>query len=498
MSTTLHHRFALLAAGTALACTGPLLTAPTAHAAPPTTPCATGTPVPGDHDGDGRPDLVVKVWNNAVDESVLFVSPDRTTHGTWLDVEGSELQSADLNGDTCADAIVVEPQRSITLVLGTPSGLDTAAARQLALPQSAGLGLFDRVLFKTVGFHHDGVTQVVVAGHTWVDADRVHRDPFVDVFTLDPTGAPGTPQVIDARSFASGAQGLSSWPTAIAADSTTLVIGNGGDTVSGKSGAGRVHVFTPDGADPTRLVHRAAISQASPGVAGSPQKADWFGGAVALRDGRLAIGAQGESIGKATATGRVQLMRWNATKAAFTAVKAIDQGTKGVPGTNEKKDRFGSVLTIARGLTAAGSYDVVVGTPNETVGNARYAGSVTIGSFTKATYRTYTQNTKGVPDKVEKAPSEASAYGEYFGWAVGVLATSPTTDTLAIGAPGETNGRCLSQGYVVLTDGKKLGSSTKWTYLAPPTTGCSIYDEDVFDGWGAGFGVGSPALAELP
>ena len=156
------------------------------------------------------------------------------------------------------------------------------------------------------------------------------------------------------------------------------------------------------------------------------------------------------------------------------------------------------MLTIARGLTGSGSYDVVVGTPMEGAGSIRYAGAVTIGSFDKAVYRTYTQSSKGVPGKPDRAPSEATASGDYFGNAVGTLPTSPTTDTLLIGAPGETNGECLTQGYVVRTDGKRLGSATRWTYLAPPTKGCSFYDEDVFDGWGAAFAIGSPYRPELP
>ena len=36
---------------------------------------------------------------------------------------------------------------------------------------------------------------------------------------------------------------------------------------------------------------------------------------------------------------------------------------------------------------------------------------------------------------------------------------------------------------------------------APPVnslSGCSFYDADVFDGWGAAFAIGSPYLRELP
>jgi hypothetical protein len=215
---------------------------------------------------------------------------------------------------------------------------------------------------------------------------------------------------------------------------------------------------------------------------------DRFGRAVALRDGHLAIGAPHETIGRARATGQVQLLRWNAATTSFEPLRAVHQGSAGVPGTNETGDHFGGALAIARGLTAAGSWDVVIGTPDENVGSIVDAGAVAVANVTAASYRKLSQDTSGMPGKAERQHPEAVARGEFFGYAVGVLPTSATTDTLVIGAPGETNGDCYNQGYVVRSDGRRPRPATAWSSLTPPTTGCSGYDSDVFDGWGAGFG----------
>lgn len=471
---------------------------PAAAPAAPLAACAAGTPVAGDYNGDGAPDLQVTVRDNFVDNARFFFSRDRTNHGEWLDIDAEHVKAADLNSDACADVVAVTPGHKLALVFGSPSGLDPSTATTVALPQQAGLGGNDSLVFDAVASTHAGLAQVVVAGRTWREASNTFDSPFLDVFTLDANGVPGTPQVLDAGTFLPDATSRAGWPDAISADDGVVVVGNGLDRVSGKSGAGSVRVFTREAGDPSRLELTSTITQATPGVPGTAEAGDHFGQAVALRDGRLAVGAPYETTGGVRQAGRVQLFGWDAAVRSFTSVKAFDQNTRGVPGTNERKDRFGGVLTIARGLTGTGSYDVVVGTPNEHLGRVRYAGSVTVGSFTRRVYRGYTQDSPGVPGKPDRAPSEGLADGDYFGGALGTLPTSDTTDTLVIGAPGETNGDCLTQGYVTMTDGRRLTSSTHWRYLAPPTTGCSYYDGDVFDGWGKGFAIGSPYFVETP
>jgi hypothetical protein len=479
----------------AVAITSPLPATP-AHAQPvfpsgPATACAPGVPVRGDYNGDGSPDL--EVTTRMAPDGRFFFSTQRTNLGAWVDISVENVQSADLNGDVCAD-LVGTSAGSTSLILGSPTGVDRSTLRTLSLPQAApGTQLHTAAAALVTG----GVHQVVVAGRVRSEPSDIWTSPFVDIVTLDATGAPADFQVLNESGVVADSTERD-WPTAIAGEDGVVVIGYAGATVSGKANAGSIQVLTGTASEPARLHVLTTLSQSSPGVPNTSETGDRFGESLALRDGRLAVGVPAETTGRARHTGRVQLFRWNASTRSFTPKASIDQNTPGVRDSNESGDGFGATLTIARGLTAPGSYDAVIGTPREKLGAARHAGAVTVASFTKRSYRTITQSSPGVPGIPDKAPSEALTDGDVFGAAIGTLPTSASTDTLLIGAPGETNGRCLNQGYVVTTDGKQLRAHTRWTYLKPPTTECSLYDAETFLGWGSGFAVGSTPLAELP
>jgi hypothetical protein len=454
----------------ALAIPALVVSAPVATAAP--TPCAPGVPVAGDFNGDGAPDLAVSVDTNWEDASTIFVSPSRTSSGSWLDLGEQAfgdhvLTSADLDGDQCADAII-SSRSQFVLVRGTSAGLAMADRTPLVLPVPSGRGAY----CQAGGFGHDNLHQVVVACSTYEGAAE-DIQPFFYIFTLDASGGPGTPQVIDGAAQGSDMD----WPSMVRADGRAVVVGSQSESVQ---------VLTPDTAEPSVLVFRHTLTQSTPGIAGTRGDHD-FGQSLALRDGYLAIGAPMETVGVARHVGRVHLLVWDATTLSFTPVRTISQDSTGIPGTNESGDYFGSTLAIGHGLTATGSVDLVIGTPGENVGAIRDAGAVSVSSLTGRRNLTYTQNSRGVPGTAEKRNSMGIMSGELFGSGIGILPTSATTDTLAIGAPGETNKGCLNQGYLVLSDGRALGSSTKWTSLKPPTEGCSYYDGDVFYGWGASF-----------
>jgi hypothetical protein len=194
-----------------------------------------------------------------------------------------------------------------------------------------------------------------------------------------------------------------------------------------------------------------------------------------MRDGRLAVGVPLEDTGEEEDSGAVQPILWREATATYTAYRRIEQGSKGVPGTDETKDWFGYEVTVTRGLTAKGSYDIAIGT-RETVGKADDAGSVTLANFAKATYRKLTQNSRGIPGTAEKS--------DFFGGGIGVLRTAPTTDTLLIGAAGERADGVREIGMAVRSDGGRLSSSTKWTTLAPPAPTADL----AFESWGTDFG----------
>ncbi|CAL9494179.1 FG-GAP and VCBS repeat-containing protein [Streptomyces sp. Tu 3180] len=91
----------------------------------------------------------------------------------------------------------------------------------------------------------------------------------------------------------------------------------------------------------------------------------------------------------------------------------ITQDTTNVPGTAETGDRFG--WSLSAGDTDGDGYaDIAVGAESETVGSARWAGSVTVlrgsaSGLTGTGAKSFTQNTSGVPGTAETEDHFGSA-----------------------------------------------------------------------------------------
>ena len=434
--------------------------APTAAAVPVGPPCAVGAPLQTDFDGDGKADLVV--GGSDAGEPVSrahWVSPGDGGPAYWI-LDTGELRSADLNGDVCADALLFagghEPW--LKAVPGTPDGLDPAAATDLEIPQAEDVADDERrsLEFEAAGLRHDGLSQVAISGRHVIDLEEDGPEdysPFVDLLTLDDSLGVAASQEIP---FGTHANGPWNFGSALATSGRTVAVGAPSATVNGKTAAGLVLIYTTDTADPTRLVLRKTLTQNSAGVPGAAEDFDHFGATLAMRAGRLAIGAPGESDGRLWASGLVQPIRWKEATATYTAYRAITQDTSGVPGSNEKDDNFGAHLAIARGLTAAGSYDILIGA-NEKVGKKVDAGSVTVANFTRSLYRTYTQSSSGIPGNPQS--------GDDFS-RVGVLQGSAGVDTVLIGAPGETTNGIEDYGRAIRSNARKLTSKTTWTNIA--------------------------------
>jgi FG-GAP repeat len=96
-------------------------------------------------------------------------------------------------------------------------------------------------------------------------------------------------------------------------------------------------------------------SQASPGVAGEPEGADFFGAALAGGDhngdarAELTVGTPGENV----STGVVHVLLGSGGGVAATGSQLWSQDSPGVEGTAEQGDFFGDVL-MAGTLTSEG------------------------------------------------------------------------------------------------------------------------------------------------
>ncbi|MCA0297238.1 MAG: hypothetical protein LCH96_18395 [Actinobacteria bacterium] len=456
MPRTTQHRTALAPTTLTLAILAAgLVAAPPVASAAPTTPCALGTPIPGDLDGNGVAESLIsqtvdgvrRYWSVAADGS-LAEEP----------VTGAQTRFADLNGDVCSDVLDIDQEpRTTRFLLGSPDGL-TPAGITIHPPEVPDTE--STYLTSPVALRHDGLSQVVFAGFGYnSDTPGIGSEnrTVVYVYTLDADANPGEPQVIAGATF--GAQAKHTAPAVLDGSGDVAAFGSPADSVGKASGAGAVYLFSADPADPGKLVFRVRLTQDSPGVPDRAESGDGFGASLSLRDGRLAIGVPEEQLGRARAAGLVQPVRWSQVTMRYRAQRAIHQGTPGVSGSNETADRFGTAVLVTRGITASGSYDIAIGTPHEGVGRARYAGSVTVASFDKATYRTWTQASAAVPGVAED--------GDLFGASLGVVTTPGRPDSVVVGAPAEDVTDCPDAGAVTRSTGR-VRSTSAWIRLNPP------------------------------
>jgi hypothetical protein len=161
----------------------------------------------------------------------------------------------------------------------------------------------------------------------------------------------------------------------------------------------------------------------------------------------VAIGVPGGNIGGHNDAGWVGVLHAYDGENVETA---ISQNSTGVPGVAEAGDRFGAAVSINEFLTedpASDDFviDVVVGAPNEDVGSAADAGTVTV---VKDVYFdefpgsvSFSQDSAGVPGIVEA--------GDRFGRTVDTVRVGGTR-RLAVGIPGEDVGSASNAGSVQL------------------------------------------------
>ncbi|MGW1729929.1 FG-GAP repeat domain-containing protein [Streptomyces sp. NPDC001999] len=112
----------------------------------------------------------------------------------------------------------------------------------------------------------------------------------------------------------------------------------------------------------------------TPAFAGTAKYADDFNG-DGYRD--LATAAVGATVGGASRAGTVVVNYGSASGISASRRTVLSQNSSGVPGTGEKNDAFGSVLTSGD-LNGDGYADLVVGTGGEDVGADTNGGTVVV------------------------------------------------------------------------------------------------------------------------
>lgn len=242
-----------------------------------------------------------------------------------------------------------------------------------------------------------------------------------------------------------------------------LAVGAPGESVGTHDFAGSVSVLRGRDAGPT--ADGAQLwSQASAGIAGSAESYDRFGTTVASGDfdgdghADLAVGTPGEAVGSKTEAGSVSVLYGSTSGLAAARNQQWSQDSKGVPGTSEAIDRFGSALA-AGDFNGDGYGDLAVGVPDEATRNQASTGLVNVLYGSKTGLRS-----KGAQAWTQSSPGVrgSSEYIDSFGTSLVAADVDGDGRTdLAVGVPGE-NGNA---GAVQLLRGSKKGITASGNQL---------------------------------
>jgi hypothetical protein len=280
--------------------------------------------------------------------------------------------------------------------------------------------------------------------------------------TQDTPGVPGTSEAGDrfgsalSLGFLVGSNGT-----------IDAAVGAPGEDVGSAANAGAVTILS-DLYD--QIESGVRLDQDVAGVPGSAEAGDVFGSSVdtvrvGLVGSYLAVGAPGEDVGRASGAGLVQLFR-SSNRTAVTASTALTQDSTGVAGVAESSDAFGGDIAFIPTGPGNSRTRLAVGIAGED-GDAVNSGAVSVFPLADIDAETtYTQNTTGMPGRVDA--------GDRFGASLAAVRGASET-ALLIGVPDDVE---WPMGMINIVP---LGGGTK-RYWAPgcclvPTSGMSRFGD---------------------
>jgi FG-GAP repeat len=270
-----------------------------------------------------------------------------------------------------------------------------------------------------VDFNNDGFADLAV-GVPEEDVGSVVDGGAVNVLYGSPDGLTGAGSQFftqDSPGVANSTEAYDNFGDTLAAGDfnhdgfADLAIGARLEDIGASIDAGAVHVLygSPDGLTATGSQY---FTQATPGIADSPEEEDWFGSALAANDfdhdgfADLAIGVNLENLGSIAVAGAVHVLYGSPSGLLATGSQLFTQDTPGVPSSAEFGDNFGATLTTGD-FDHDGFADLAVGAMFEDVGGSINAGAVNVlygsaGGLTGTGSQLFTQDTPGVANSAER------------------------------------------------------------------------------------------------
>ena len=286
---------------------------------------------------------------------------------------GAASTIVDADGNHCEDLAVGAPgavagNGRVVIALGSPAGLTPTGAITLAAPAAArgfGAALAARGSDLWVGAPNQTVKGATQAGAVYHYRLAAGKATLVQTLTQGTFGVAGAPEPGD------------HFGAVLAVDSRdTVAIGIPDEDVGKAVDAGMVSVARTS-ASSHLVTHVATFTQNSATVSGTAEKGDHFGAAVAVDDTDVVVGVPGEDIGSIRDAGMMQVLQVSAT-GKVTQRAAVSQNSPTVSGTPETGDRFGAAVLFDVLSPDSDVDDIAVSSPGESLGKATSTGVVTV------------------------------------------------------------------------------------------------------------------------